>query len=64
MFFKPGDMVPDDGLYEAVHGGHRPAHPITSTRGRRFPACNVCGGEVRFRLLRPVAPLEQDEDFA
>ncbi len=63
MLFKPGDAVPDSGLYEAIHHSHRESHTVSVTVGALFPDCNVCDGDVRFRFLRPAAPIEHDEDF-
>lgn len=63
MLYKPGEAVPESGVYEAIHSSHREAHHVTAARGGIFPGCNVCDGDVRFRFLRPAAPIEADEDF-
>jgi len=54
--------VPESGIYEAIHRSHRETHHVT-VAGGVFPECNVCNGDVRFRFLRPAAPIETDEDF-
>ncbi|HSE49739.1 MAG TPA: hypothetical protein VLA96_11070 [Terriglobales bacterium] len=63
MLFKPGEAVPQSGIYEAIHRGHRESHPVTAAGGGVFPECNICNGEVRFRFVRPASPIEADEDF-
>jgi hypothetical protein len=63
MFHKPGETVPESGIYEAIHATHRAAHHVTAAAGGVFPDCNVCDGNVRFRLVRSAAPIENDEDF-
>jgi hypothetical protein len=63
MLYKPGERVPEPGIYEAIHRSHREAHHVTVAGGGVFPDCNVCNGEVRFRFLRTAVPIEFDEDF-
>lgn len=63
MLYKPGESVPQSGIYEAIHRVHRESHHVSAARGSVFPGCNVCNGDVRFRLVRPAAPIEMDEDF-
>lgn len=63
MLHKPGDTVPESGIYEAIHHSHRTPHHVAASAGGIFPGCNVCNGNVRFRLLRPAVPIESDEDF-
>jgi hypothetical protein len=63
MFHKPGEIVPESGIYEAIHATHRATHHVTIAAGGVFPDCNVCDGDVRFRLVRGAAPIESDEDF-
>jgi len=52
--FAPGDLVRNSGVYEVVHSDHRPRHESTLLAGTRFPACKVCGPEVRFQLVMAV----------
>ena len=63
MLFKPGDSVPQSGIYEAIHRAHRESHHVTAAGGGIFPECNICNGDVRFRLVRHATPIEADEDF-
>ena len=63
MLFKPGDAVPEAGIYEAIHRAHREAHHVSIGAGAVFPDCNSCDGAVRFRFLRAATPIDRDEDF-
>jgi hypothetical protein len=63
MLYKPGDAAPEAGIYKAIHGPHRGKHHVTVDAGAIFPDCNMCEGDVRFRFVRPAAPIELDEDF-
>ena len=53
--FKPGQIVPESGVYRITHD---PAHAdmpheVTVIKGRRFPTCRHCK-EVSFELsMRP-----------
>jgi len=48
-----GSRVPQTGIYEMIHHGQpRQAHEVVLIRGNRFPRCEGCGEDVRFRLLR------------
>jgi hypothetical protein len=52
--FKPGQVVPESGLYCIEHDAHRLMHMITLGANIRFPRCKRCGDAVRFTLLRKV----------
>ena len=52
--FKPGDEVPETGIYRIDHDSHRLMHEATLLKGERFPRCKVCKNEVRFPLIRAV----------
>jgi len=50
-----GSCVPQTGIYEIIHRGrHREAHEAVLIRGNLFPACEGCGENVQYRLLRSV----------
>ncbi len=53
--FKPGDRVPDSGLYWVHHYQHRLAH-LARIRYQSFPECAQCGERVRFER----APMDTD----
>jgi hypothetical protein len=52
--FKPGQPVPESGLYCIEHHSHRLMHSLTLSAGIRFPRCKRCGNAVRFTLLRKL----------
>jgi hypothetical protein len=41
--FKPGDMVPNSGIYRVTHtSDHEPVHTVTLLGGNTFPRCHGC----------------------
>ncbi len=50
--FRPGDKVPQSGIYRIEHDKHRMMHHATLTGGTRFPRCKQCGDAVRFVSVR------------
>jgi hypothetical protein len=51
--FKPGERVPESGVYRVTHDSrHRQPHEVTAVKGEGFPTCNGCGQHPRFRLVR------------
>ena len=49
--YRPGEIVPQSGIYTITHD---PAHAdmpheVTVIKGRRFPTCRHCKG-IRFEL--------------
>jgi hypothetical protein len=62
--FQPSEVVPESGVYQAQHYRHRLYHEVTLPRGGRFPMCNECGSNVRFRLVRTAPPIDTDRNFA
>jgi hypothetical protein len=61
--YRPGDPVPQTGVYRVVHDGHRSEHEATLLNGGQFPPCTRCGEKVRFALVRAAAPIHGDSDF-
>lgn len=53
--FKPGDAVPDRGLYWVHHYQHRLAH-LAKIGYVSFPECVQCSDRVRFER----APMDTD----
>ncbi len=49
--FKPGDAVPESGVYRVFHSRHRAPHDNSFVEGDLFPPCRRCGQDVRFQLL-------------
>ncbi len=60
---KPGEPVPETGVYRVMHQVHRAEHHATLFRGEQFPRCGRCGDEVRFRLVGKAAAIGDDSDF-
>jgi hypothetical protein len=62
--FRPGDAVPESGIYEVLHDAdHREAHDAVMILGNQFPTCETCNERVRFRIVRTAPYIFQDEDF-
>lgn len=59
--FKPGEIVPQSGIYRITHDpSHTAAHDVTVIEGRRFPPCRNCKG-VRFELVRAARHIDELE---
>jgi len=52
--YRPGEIVPDSGVYRVTHDEHRLMHEATLLAGDRFPLCKQCKHQVRFELRRVV----------
>jgi hypothetical protein len=62
--FKPGDEVPNSGIYKVVHDPYHAAeHEVTCVYGKRFPPCNHCGHKVRFVLVRAAQHIDSHDSF-
>jgi hypothetical protein len=61
--YRPGDPVPQSGVYRVVHLDHRAEHEATLLDGSVFPRCTKCGEDVRFHLQRAAARIQNDSDF-
>jgi|SRR5215471_13294613 len=62
--FSAGETVRETGIYEVIHDrAHRSVHEVVMLSSDAFPACDSCGAQVRFRLVRTAPYIFQDEDF-
>ena len=61
--YRPGDPVPQTGVYRVAHEEHRTDHEATLLDGGQFPQCTRCGEKVRFQLVRAAARIHGDRDF-
>jgi hypothetical protein len=61
--FRPGEEVPESGVYAVLHHNHRPKHVATIFKGERFPFCAHCKKDVRFLLMHPANVISEDGDF-
>jgi len=52
--YRPGDLVPESGVYRVMHDAHRLMHEATLLEGDKFPICRQCNLAVRFELRRAV----------
>jgi hypothetical protein len=52
--YRPGELVPESGIYRVTHESHRLMHEATLLEGNRFPICRQCRDGVRFELRRAV----------
>ena len=52
--YRPGDVVPESGIYRVTHDSHRLMHEATLLQDQRFPICKKCKHAVRFELRRAV----------
>ncbi len=63
--FRPGEVILESGIYEVVHHrGHRETHDAVMIRANRFPTCEQCGEQVRFKIKRTAPYIFHDDDFA
>ncbi|HZD95876.1 MAG TPA: hypothetical protein VE133_16565 [Candidatus Sulfotelmatobacter sp.] len=51
---RPGEPVPESGVYRVTHDSHRLMHEATLLAGDKFPICRQCKMTVRFELRRAV----------
>ena len=62
--FRPGDPILESGIYEVIHDkAHRTAHEVVLISRDRFPSCDTCIDQVRFKLVRTAPYIFQDADF-
>ncbi|HEY7406307.1 MAG TPA: hypothetical protein VIB39_22465 [Candidatus Angelobacter sp.] len=59
---NPGELIQHSGIYEICHVDDSRA-TVLLMRHTYFPFCRQCGENVRYRLVRPVPHISEDEDF-
>ena len=52
--YRPGELVPENGVYRVTHESHRLMHEASLIKGDRFPICKQCKDAVRFQLRRAI----------
>jgi len=61
--FKPGENVPNSGIYRVIHDPeHAQAHEVTCIAHKRFPPCRGCD-HPRFVLVRKAIHIDMHEHF-
>ena len=61
--FKPGDMVPNSGIYRVIHDPeHTEEHEVTCIYGKKFPPCRGCRSP-RFILIRRAQHIDRNGNF-
>lgn len=64
MEYKPGEKVPESGIYTALHDAYHAArHEVTCVQGEHFPPCRGCGSKVRFTFARAAKHISEHEHF-
>lgn len=61
-FYEPGEIVPRSGIYAVCHADGSEGSGVF-VGGDAFPLCSCCSDSVRYRLIRSVPYLYEDEDF-
>jgi hypothetical protein len=61
---KPGDIVPESGIYHVVHSRcSSEVREATFIVGQQLPPCRICGPRVRFQLKQAIPHISEDRDF-
>jgi hypothetical protein len=64
MVYKPGNIIPESGVYAVTHeGDHHQPHDVTCIAGRKFPPCNTCGSHPLFVLRVAAIHVEDHRSF-
>jgi hypothetical protein len=61
--YEAGDVVPESGIYR-LECHDDPADTAALIGNRVFPACELCGGRARYRLIQKAPYILEDPDFA
>ena len=63
MAYKPGDVVPESGIYRVTHDPkHAAAHQVTCIEGKKFPPCKGCD-HPRFVLVKAAVHVNTQRSF-
>lgn len=60
--YSPGEVVSESGVYEICHYDEARA-TVIFTVNEIFPCCRSCGAKVRYKLVKGVPHISEDEDF-
>jgi hypothetical protein len=63
MAYKPGDIVPESGIYRVKHDPkHAAAHEVTCIEGKKFPPCKGCDHPT-FVLVKAAIHIKDQRSF-
>ena len=57
--YKPGQRVPESGIYHVNHDTNHTNHEVTAVTGEPFPPCNAPGCHVTYTLVRAAKHLKE-----
>lgn len=60
--YKPGQVVPNSGIYKVTHDAHTQPHEVTCVKGEPFPPCNSCQ-HPKFVLVKAAHHVKNHEHF-
>ena len=60
--YEPDEIIPKSGIYAICHSDGSQGSCVF-VAGEKFPACSCCERQVRYRLVRAVPYLFEDDDF-
>lgn len=60
--YKPGETVPQSGIYHVTHDSHSEAHEVTCVEGEKFPPCRSCE-HPKFKLVRTAQHIKHHKHF-
>ena len=64
--YKPGDLVPDSGIYRVKHDNHARPHEVTCVKGEPFPPCRECSHPrfvLKYKTKHIPVPVETHKHF-
>lgn len=63
VYFRPGELIRETGIYRVYHADHRVSHEVTLIADETFPPCSHCQEQVHFQLVRLAPRIHQDASF-
>lgn len=61
--YRPGDRIPQEGVYRAVHSPDTSHHFLVLREGHVFPRCQGCRDAVRFESVPISTPIDRQSLF-
>ncbi len=63
IYFRPGEVIPETGIYRVFHSDHRVSHEVTLLQDEKFPECSKCKEDVHFQIMRSAPHIVRDVNF-